>query len=191
MISISFSLKFRNRKVIGSGYIWQYYNISKWWSEIFIILFVIPANRTSHHLLFTISVMISSHWTWSRTKALWQLIFSILTHIVSVALSLVAWLTEMRITPTKPLCYTAAELAFELYKVLAMLGAIFNWNLTTVWADQLFRFECTRTISLIHGSHTILPAAKIWIFALKALKIRINCHRILLGLVVIRRGFVL
>ena len=72
-------------------------------SKIFIVLLEVSANRTSQRLLLPVTVVVTPHWTLTRALAFRQLILSVLAHVVSIALPLVARLTEVSITPTEPL----------------------------------------------------------------------------------------
>lgn len=120
--------------------------------------------------------MIASNWT-SCTRAFWQLLFGILTYIVSIALPFMARLTEMSITPAEPLSYTATKLAFELNEVFSMLWAIFNRNIATFGANKLLGLErSTCVLCLVHCCHTILSSSKVSPFTLEAHKVSIDNH---------------
>ena len=43
--------------------------------------------------------------------------------------------------PAEPLCYRAAEFAFEFYVVISMLRTVFDWYLAAIRADQFFWIE--------------------------------------------------
>jgi hypothetical protein len=119
------------------------------------------------------------------------LIFGVLTHIVPTALLFVAGVAEVSIAPAKPLSYAAAELALELYEILAVFRTVLDWDVTASRTDQLFRFEGpTSCVRLVHGSNAILSASEVGRFAFEAHEIGIYDHGILLWLAKIRGGFV-
>jgi hypothetical protein len=59
-------------------------------------------------------------------QAFRQLLFGLSRNIVAVNLSFVAGLAEVSVPPAEPLGNRAAELAFELNVVTAMLRAVLN-----------------------------------------------------------------
>ena len=122
--------------------------------------------------------MISSYWTFSRTRTFWKLIFCILTHIISITLPFMTRLTKMSISPTEPLSSWATKFTFELNEIFSMLWTVFNWNLTAIRTDQfLFLIICCIR-SFIHCICTILSSAKVRFFTFKTHKVGINSHRI-------------
>ena len=136
--------------------------------------------------------MIPSYRTSSRTFAFWQLLFRIFTDIITTALPFMTRLTEMSISPTKPLSNTTTELAFKFYKIFSMFWTILNWNITAARTYQLFWFKRTSScICFIHCSHTIFSSSKIWLFALETHEICIDYHRIFLRFTIIRRVLIL
>jgi hypothetical protein len=135
--------------------------------------------------------MIASDWALLWSLAFWKLIFRIFTHIVTTTLLFVTRLAEVSVAPTKPLSYTTTKFAFELNEIFTVFGTILNRNITTSWTNQLLWLKRTTTsISLVHGSYTIFPSSKVWLFALKAQKVCIDDHCILLRLTKIRRCFI-
>ena len=56
--------------------------------------------------------------------ALLELVFVLLRDLLALALPLVAIITEMSIAPAKPLRDRAAELAFEIYMAVPVLGTV-------------------------------------------------------------------
>ena len=76
-------------------------------------------------------------------------------------------LTEVGVSPTKPLSHAAAELALELYILFAVLRTVFHWNFAAVRTYELFWFEiCT---SIVHCILTGLPSAEVRFLAFEAL----------------------
>lgn len=149
-------------------------------SEIFVILFIIPTNRTSKHFFLAISAVISSNrarsWTWTFR----QLIFSIFTYIISITLPFMTRFTKVSISPAKPLSNTTTEFTFELNEIFAMFWTVLNRNITTFRAYQLLSFERASCIlRLIHCCHTILSASEIRTFALETHKIGIDDHSVI------------
>ena len=124
--------------------------------------------------------MLAAGWAFSDSQAFWKLVFSVFTHVVSVALTLMARLAEMCVSPTKPLRNTTTKLAFELNEIFSMLWAIFYGYFTAIGAYKLFRIEGSTSLRLVHRSHTIFSSSKIWIFAFKTLEICVDCSSVLL-----------
>ena len=87
------------------------------------------------------------HFDWAvwQAWALGQLADLFAGDVVSVALLLVAWLAEMRVSPAEPLGNGAAELAFELDEVravgLAVRGAQAELLRGTLGAYKFLRLE--------------------------------------------------
>lgn len=161
-------------------------------SKTLVIFFKVTTNRTPQHSFISVSVVVSSHRTRSRPSALRKLIFCVLAHIVSITLSLMARFTKMCISPTEPLSYAAAKLALKLYEIFSMFGTIFYRHIAATWANQLFWLKTSScSLSFIHSRHTVLPTSEVRIFALKAHKVCIYDHRILICLPVIGRSFIL
>ena len=79
--------------------------------------------------------MVATSWATSYSEAFWQLILCVFAHIITIALSLMARLTEMSVTPTKPLCNRAAIFTFKLNEVFAVFRTILNWNLAAIRAN--------------------------------------------------------
>lgn len=135
--------------------------------------------------------MVSSYWTFACPRAFWQLLLGILTHVISLALTFMAWLTKMSISPTKPLCNTTTKFAFKFDKVFAMLRTIFDRDLTTSRAYELFRLEIpTCILCFIHGRYTIFPSSKIRLFTFETHEISIYYACILLWFAEIRGFFI-
>ena len=91
--------------------------------------------------------------------------------------------------PAEPLSNVAAVLAFELYKVFAMFGTVFDRYVTAIRTNELLRVEIATCLSLVHSSHTVLSATEVRFLALEALKISIDGHGILFRLSIIGRAF--
>jgi hypothetical protein len=99
----------------------------------------------------------------------------------------VTGLTEVCISPTKPLRNTAAEFAFKLDEVLTVLWAIFYRDLAAIRTDEFFRIKGGfGSLCLVHGGHTILPAPEIRVLTLEAHEIGIYDVGVLLRLSKIR-----
>lgn len=131
--------------------------------------------------------MVPSNWTFSWTFTFRQLVLRILTHIIPIALTLMTRLTEMSITPAKPLSCRTTKFAFEFNEIFAMLRTILNWDITAIWADKFFWLKLALVLWFIHGLSAVFTATKIWIFAFKTHKVGINCHSIFIRLLIIRR----
>lgn len=108
-----------------------------------------------------------------RAAAFGQLIARLSRHIVAAALFLVAWLTEMRVSPAEPLGDGAAEFALELDKFLPVLrtrlGSTSNRNSGAFTAHELFLLEI---LDIVRCRVTIFHTAEVWIGALKATIVR-------------------
>lgn len=116
-----------------------------------------------------------------------QFLLRIFAHVISITLSLMAWLTKVCVSPAKPLRSWATVLALELNKIFPMFGAVLYRNFAAVRANQFLRLEGTCVLRFIHRLSAIFPASKIGLFAFKTLKVSINCHSILIRLLKIRR----
>lgn len=155
------------------------------------VLLIIPTNRTSEHFLLSVTIVIASDWTPFSPQTFWQLLFSILAHVVTLALSLMARLAKMSISPTKPLGNTTAKFTFKFDKIFAMLRTIFNRDLTTSRADELFWLEISTCIlCLIHGRYTIFPSSKIRLFTFETHEIGVYYACILLWFPEVRGFFI-
>ncbi len=147
------------------------------------VLFIISANGTSKHLFLAISTMITSNRAGSCTCTFGQLIFCIFTYIISITLSFMARFTKMSISPAKPLSNTTTKFTFELNKIFTMFWAVLDWNITTIWAYQLFCFKRTSCIlRLVHRCHTIFSASKVRTFAFETHKVGVNDHSVIFRL---------
>lgn len=154
------------------------------------ILFIISAYGTSKHFLLAVAIMISSYWasSWGTFR---KLIFCIFAHIISIALPFMTRLTEMSVTPTKPLCNTTAKFTFKLNKVFTMFWTVLDWNITTFRAYKLLCFKRTSCIlCFIHSCHTIFSASEVRPFALETHKVCIYYHSVIFGFAVINRCFI-
>lgn len=70
--------------------------------------------------------------TFPHPLTLRQPIFSISTHRITTALSLMARLTKVSVSPAKPLRYVATIFAFKLHEVYAMFWAILDRDLAAI-----------------------------------------------------------
>ena len=102
-----------------------------------------------------------------------KLIPRIFRNVVALVLSCVTWLTEMRGTPTEPLRYRAAELAFILDEV----GSVSFANLFTATFGhcsarstyELFPLEIDGSLV---GSLAVFHATEVGVLALEAHVVR-------------------
>lgn len=96
-----------------------------------------------------------------------------------------AWLAEVRVSPTEPLGNGAAKLAFVLNKVhamrLAILDAATHTYSCTLTTDQFLLLE---VLVVILSSLTVLHTSEIRVIALIALIIREPLHSISLQVIV-------
>jgi hypothetical protein len=119
------------------------------------------------------------------------LLLCVLADVIAIALLLMARLAEVSVAPTEPLRNTATELAFKLYKILAVLWTIFDWYFATAGTDKLLRVEGTACVlRLIHRSDTVLSSSEVGLFALEAHEICVDDISVLLGLAEVRRALV-
>ena len=89
----------------------------------------------------------------------------------------------MSISPAKPLSNTTTKFTFELNKIFTMFWAVLDWNITTIWAYQLFCFKRTSCIlRLVHRCHTIFSASKVRTFAFETHKVGVNDHSVIFRL---------
>lgn len=77
--------------------------------------------------------MIPTRRTFPRPFTFRQFLFRIFTYVVTITLFFMTWLTEMCVSPTKPLGCGTTKFAFKLNKIFAMFWTILYRNLTTVW----------------------------------------------------------
>jgi hypothetical protein len=138
-------------------------------SEIFLILCHIFTIAASKAILFSIRGMLHFERAFFRSWTLRQLIFCLSWNIITATLLLVAWFTEMCVTPAEPLGIGTTELAFEFYKIWSMFWTILDstshrnsWAFTT---HKLFPFEI---LIIILTLFTVLHASKVRILAFEA-----------------------
>ena len=170
------------------------FKLNKWinnnLSELFMVLLVVTADCTTQHLFISISQMITSDWASSWAWAFGQLIFCILTYIVSIALSFMARFAEVSIAPAKPLSNTTAKLTFKLNEIFSMFWAVLHWNITTFRANKLLCFKRSTSILFVHGCHTIFSSSEVRPFTFEAHEVSIDNHRIILRLSIINGCFI-
>ena len=145
-------------------------------SEFFSIILHVSTNATTQGVLFTVRRVIYFQRT-IFSFTLWQLISCFSGNVVATTLFLMAWLTEMCITPAEPLCNRAAKLTFVFNEFHSMSFAIFN---TTTHTDggtfstyQLFLLEI---LIIILSRFAVLHSSKVWVIAFKALVIGESLH---------------
>ena len=138
-------------------------------SEILLILYHVFTVAAAKAILFSIRGMLHFEraFFWSRT--LRQLIFCLSRNVISATLFLMAWFTEMCVTPAEPLGNGTAELAFEFYEVWSMFRA----NLDTTshcnsWAFTTYKLFLFEILIIILTLLTVLHASKVWILAFEA-----------------------
>lgn len=154
-------------------------------SKRLLILLEISTNCAAQHLLLSVSAMVSAYRAFSWPQTLRQLVFCIFAHVISVALSFVAWLAKMSIAPTEPLSHITTELAFELDVFLTMLRAVLDGYLAAIGTDELLCVEVSTCLLLVHCSHAVLSASEVRFLAFVALKVCINSHSVLFRFAVI------
>ena len=104
-------------------------------SKALVVLFEITADRTTQHLLLAVVPVLAACRAFTRTQAFWQLVFRVFAYVVAVALTLVAGLAEMGVSPAEPLSNAAAKFTLEFDEIFSMFGTIVYRNFTTIWAD--------------------------------------------------------
>lgn len=152
----------------------------------------IATDSASQHLLLAVSLVISAYGAGRGSWAFGQLIFGILAHVISIALSFVAGLAEMGVSPAEPLSDAAAKFALELDEVLPVLWTVLYWNVAAIWTNELFGVEGSSCVlGLVHCGYAIFPASEVRLFAFKTHEICINYTRIFLRLSEVRGVFIL
>lgn len=103
------------------------------------------------------------------SRTLRQLITRLPRHVVPTALSFMASLAEMSITPAEPLRDRTTEFAFELDEFSAVLAAILgptpNAYSRALSADELFFLK---GVVIVLRCFTIFHATKVGLLAFKA-----------------------
>ena len=134
--------------------------------------------------------MIPSNRAFPRSWTFRKFILRVLAHIISWTLSFMARLTEMSISPAKPLSSRTTEFTLKFYKIFSMFWTILNRHFTAIWTDEFFWIIRPCILSLIHGICTVLSSSKKGLLAFEAFKISINRHRIFNRLSKIWRVFI-
>lgn len=114
--------------------------------------------------------------------ALGQFCLGLLRHIVTVYLTLMARLAEMRGAPAEPLGKRTAEPAFELDIVSSVLLAIcYACSYTDCRAFTAYQLLQFIWLTFLLGLDTILHSSKVGVLALEALIISQLIHCVLLN----------
>ena len=126
-------------------------------SELLCVRGHISANWTPKRELLPIWWMFYFKRTFWYAWALWQLAWLLSWHIITGALSLVAWLAKVCISPTEPLRDVAAELTLELDEVCSVYFAFSISHSqcigSTLTANQFFSLKL---LLFLLGPETIL-----------------------------------
>ena len=147
-------------------------------------------NPTSQTKFLTVSSMLSAYRAFLLPLTLRQLIFWYSRYILPWNLPPVAVIAEMRIAPTKPLCYCAAKSAFEGNKLFSVLFAIVDLDRAAGRTDEFFGIELFVLAAFAHGVCAIFATSKVRLVAFVTLEVRIDGLCIFNGLIVILRMWV-
>ena len=123
--------------------------------------------------------MFDLYWTSIQSRTFGQFVSLLSGYVVAFILPFVTRLTEMRVAPAEPLRYIAAELAFELDVVSAMLltvqdtGSHTHGRAFSTYQLISFVFFLFFTFFIAHLIvSAIFQAAEVGLFALETLVIR-------------------
>lgn len=135
--------------------------------------------------------MVATNGALPGAGALRKFLFRVFAYIIAVALTLVARLAEVSISPTKPLSCRTTILTFELNEILAVLVTVLNRNFAAVGAYKLLWLERPSILRLVHSFGAILPPSEVWVLTFEALEVGVYSHCILVRFLKIRRLWIL
>lgn len=126
----------------------------------------VAADTATECVLLSVERMLDLERALVRTRAFRQFISGLARHVVAAALLLVAWLTEVRVSPAEPLGDVAAEFALKLNKVRSMLRAALdataNSDGCALTTNELFFLEVlvvdVSRIAVLHTSEVRVSA---------------------------------
>jgi hypothetical protein len=114
---------------------------------------------------------------------LWQLTFLLFIKSFSFALSLMARLAKVSVTPAEPLGNWATKFAFEFYIIRSMSIAFFEVYSSDAWTFRTYQFlgfEFFVVLSFLSKIFTVLLSTKVRRLTFKAHIVGINGHSIFL-----------
>ena len=140
------------------------------WSKVLLVNLIIPTESTPKCKLFTIFWVFYLNRASFNPRTLRQVRSWLSWDIITRILPCVTWLTEMGVSPTKPLSYITTEFTLEFYVICSMLRTIFftsSYKLSCTFSThKLFRLKYLIRLFLLNS--TIFHTTKISLFAFKA-----------------------
>lgn len=134
--------------------------------------------------------MIPTYCTFLFSLTSWQFLFRQTRDILAINLPLMAIITEMGVTPTKPLSYWTTESAFEGDELFSVFCAVCCLLRATWWTDQLLWIKFLSLLWISHSLGTALPTPKVRLMTLITLKVSVNSHRIFLFVFEVMRTWI-